>query len=102
MILVVVDSYSGWIEAVHTQTATSAATTEILRDIFARFRLPTCLVSDNGTSFCSAEFREFVIQNGIRHFRTAPFHPQSNGLAERALRAVKDGLKRQTGGTLVA
>ncbi|XP_037505210.2 uncharacterized protein K02A2.6-like [Rhipicephalus sanguineus] len=81
MILVVVDSYSGWIEAVPTQTATSAATIEILRDIFARFGLPTCLVSDNGTSFCSAEFREFVIQNGIRHFRTAPFHPQSNGLA---------------------
>lgn len=102
MILVVVDSHSGWIEAIPTNSASAATTVELLRSIFARFGLPSCLVSDNGTSFTGAEFQEFVKGNCIRHIRTAPYKPQSNGLAERAVRAVKDGLKRVTQGTLTA
>ncbi|KAJ8254112.1 hypothetical protein COCON_G00207240 [Conger conger] len=38
--------------------------------------------------------------NGIRHVRTAPFHHASNGLAERSVETVKDGLKRMTGDSL--
>lgn len=74
MVLVVVDSYSGWIEAVATNRATTAATIEILRSIFGRFGLPNCLVSDNGSAFVSAEFEEFITKNAIRHIRTALFH----------------------------
>lgn len=100
MILVVVDSFSGWIEALPATTATSATTVELLRTTFARFGLPTCLVSDNGTPFTGAEYQDFVKKNGIRHIRAAPYQPQSNGLAERAVRSVKDGLKRVSGASL--
>ena len=60
-----------------------AKTIPVLREMFARNCLPRHLVSDNGPQFCLEEFRHFMLANGIRHTRTAPYHPASNGAAER-------------------
>ena len=38
--------------------------------------------------------------NGIRHIRTAPYHPASNGQAERAVKIVKDALKKSSTASL--
>ncbi|XP_064461756.1 uncharacterized protein K02A2.6-like [Ornithodoros turicata] len=100
MILVVVDSHSGWIEPIPVKSATAEVTVVHLRDICARFGLPTCIVTDNGITFTGAAFQEFVKRNGIRHMRTASYHPQPNGLAERAVRSVKKALKQLTDGPL--
>ena len=59
------------------------ATTSALRHIFATRGLPEVIVSDNGSPFTAAEFENFCKMNGIRHLRTPPFHPASNGTAER-------------------
>ena len=42
------------------------------------------LVLDNRYvgKFTSAEFTNFVKQNGIWHMKSAPYHPTLNGLAE--------------------
>ncbi|XP_037502493.1 uncharacterized protein K02A2.6-like [Rhipicephalus sanguineus] len=100
MVLVVVDSHTKWVEAVPVNQATSATTINCLRDIFSRFGVPRTLVSDNGTQFTSHEFAMFADRNNITHLRTAPFHPQSNGAAERAVRTIKDGLRKMKGGKL--
>ena len=58
------------------------------------------IVSDNGTCFTSEEFQQFLKANGIRHARSAPSHPATNGLAERAVQTVKEGLKKAVEGSL--
>ncbi|KAL5479657.1 hypothetical protein EMCRGX_G023208 [Ephydatia muelleri] len=66
----------------------------VLRHVFSTHGLPEVLVSDNGSAFTSAQFQTFVKLNGFRHVKSAPYHPASNGLAERA---VKEALKKTTG-----
>lgn len=100
MFLVVVDAHSKWMEIEIVNAATTQATVEHLRAMFARFGLPKVMVTDNGTCFTSSEFAEFTRRNHIRHFKTAPYHPSSNGLAERAVQTFKKGMKKQITGTI--
>ena len=81
--LVLVDSHSKWLEVMPTGSNTTAKTIELLRDKFASFGIPLHLVSDNGPHFTSGEFENFCKANGIRHTLVAPYHPASNGQAER-------------------
>ena len=50
-------------------------------------------MSDNGPQFVSAEFEKFMKENGVKHFRSAPYHPSTNGLAERFVQSLKQALK---------
>ncbi|UYV63124.1 K02A2.6-like [Cordylochernes scorpioides] len=98
--LIVEDACTKWIEAIPVPNTSTRETIEQLRCLFARFGIPRTLVSDNGTGFTSEEFRQFMTRNGIRHLRTAPFHPSSNGLAERAVQTIKTGLKKVQQGSI--
>ena len=100
MFLVLVDAHSKWMEAHIMSNITAPVTTDTLRSIFATHGLPDTVVSDNGPTFTSKVFKEFVEKNGIRHIRSAPYHPASNGLAERAVETLKDGLRKMSGNTL--
>ncbi|XP_062401725.1 LOW QUALITY PROTEIN: uncharacterized protein K02A2.6-like [Sardina pilchardus] len=100
MFLIVIDAYSKWIEAHPMQAITSTATIEKLRSIFATHGIPAVLVSDNGPSLVSAEFKQFLTKNGIKHVNTAPYHPSSNGCAERAVRVFKEGIRKMGEGSL--
>ena len=74
-----------------------AKTIKQLRMIFATHGLPHKVVTDNGPSFTSDEFRSFLSNNGITH---VTYHPSTNGLAERAVQTLKCGLKRTPGATV--
>ena len=72
-------------EVVTVPSTSSQVTIKTLKPMFSCHGLPELIVSDNGTAFTSSEFQEFTKRNGIRHLTTAPYHPASNGLAERAV-----------------
>ncbi len=90
MFLVVVDAHSKWPEVIQMSSTTSQNTIEALQALFARYGLPEQIVSDNGAQFTSQEFSDFVQANGIRHVRSAPYHPSTNGQAERFHKRSKE------------
>ena len=100
MYLVIIDSHSKWIEAFVTTSSMSTTVIEILRHVFARFGIPEIIVSDNGPCFVSEEFESFLLANGVKHITSSPYHPATNGLAERAIQILKKGLKKVTMGSL--
>ena len=93
MFLILVDGHSKWPEVIEMSTTTSEKTIEVLRQLFARYGLPEQLISDNGTQFTSEEFAAFTKANGIKHIRCTPYHPSSNGLAERFVQTFKRAMK---------
>ncbi len=100
MYLVVIDAHSKWLEVVPMGVCTATSTVQALRTIFARFGVQESIVSDNSPQFVAAEFQAFCTANGIHQIRVAPYQPSSNGLAERAVRIFKGGLKKQVHGSL--
>ncbi|XP_028660385.2 uncharacterized protein K02A2.6-like [Erpetoichthys calabaricus] len=93
MVLVAVDAHSKWPEITVMPDITSEKTIQTLREMFARFGLPEQIVTDNGPSFVSQEMEEFLKGNGIKHLLSSPYHPSTNGLAERMVQTLKHALK---------
>ena len=97
MFLVVVNAHSKWPEVAIMKSTSSERTIEELRCIFSRFGLPQQLVSDNGPQLVSEDFKTFMEENGIQHIKSAPYHPATNGLAERFVQTMKQALKSSQG-----
>lgn len=72
-----IDAKSKWLEVLRMSSTTAEATIAAL--------LPEELVLDNGPHFIAQEFKEFLKSNKIKHILSAPYHPASNGEAERAV-----------------
>ena len=47
------------------------------------------IISDNGPQFIAKDFKHFVRLCGMKHVRTSPYYPQSNGKIERYHRTIK-------------
>ena len=75
-------------------STSTSETTKALLSLFSRHGLHDILVSDNGPQFKSNEFKEFMANCGILHIKTAPYHPQTNGEAERFVQTFKNFIKR--------
>ena len=71
------------------RSTTADATVEVLRALFSRYGLPLELFSDNAPQFVAGEFQTLLKINCIKHTLGPPYHPSSNGLAERHVQTFK-------------
>lgn len=76
--LVIVDYYSSFTKVEFLTSTTSNHVIAIIKKMFARYGIPTQLVSDGGPQFSSFQFKR---------------HPQGNGKAEAAVKIVKNMMK---------
>lgn len=87
--VVMIDYYSKWIEALPVNSQTSGAVIKACEEIFSRLGVPKEMRSDNGRCYDSREFRHFAKDFGFVLKTSSPRYPQSNGLAESAVKTVK-------------
>ncbi|XP_037924372.1 uncharacterized protein K02A2.6-like [Hermetia illucens] len=93
MWIVLLDALSKWVEADVLYAATTRTLCEFLEEKFITFGYPEIIVSDNGSQFTSEEFRNYCQSHGIKHVTSSPYHPKTNGLAERFVRTFKERMK---------
>jgi hypothetical protein len=98
-IFTMIDRSTRWLEAVPLKdtSATSCADTFVATWV-ARFGVPECITSDRGPQFTSAVWSALCSRLGISRSLTTAFHPQSNGMVERAHRQLKDALRARAAG----
>ncbi|XP_024876666.1 uncharacterized protein K02A2.6-like [Temnothorax curvispinosus] len=94
MFLVSIDSYTKWPEVFIMKNTDTSSTIEALREMFARFGLPSQIVTDNGAQLTAKEFSAFCTKNKIKHSTLPPFHPSTNGAAENFVRTFKTALAK--------
>lgn len=64
---------------------TSLKTIKVSRTLFARYRVPEKLVSDNEPQLASEEFTQLLKQNVVRSSWVPPYHPALIEAAERSV-----------------
>ena len=88
-LLVLCDYYSNFIKVARLNTVTSRSVIREMNATFARYGIPDIVVTDNGPQFCFAEFAVFAKTRMFTHKTSLPYHPQSNGKVENAVKTVK-------------
>ena len=57
---------------------------------FMRTQVPAKLQTDNGLEFCGKEVKELCELFNVRHAKSMPGHPETNGCVERKNRELKN------------
>jgi len=86
--LVVVDRYSGFPWVTKLGSLDTAAIIRTFQAIFNDFGYPEHIRTDGGPQF-REKFTRWCRENNIIHEQSSPYNPQSNGLAEAAVKNMK-------------
>ena len=93
-ILVLVDHFTRWQDALAIPDATAAVVATVLDErVFCYMGLPEQIHTDQGAQFESQLMTELCQLWGIDKTRTTPYHPQANGVVERNNRGLGDSLR---------
>lgn len=93
-VMVMVEHFSKFLDVVAIPGKSAAITAQVFTEcVLCRFGSCAEVVTDGGTEF-AAEFDEVLKSSLIDHRKTAPNHPQADGLAERAVQTVKRALRK--------
>ena len=92
--LVTVDYYSDYWELDLVSDTTSETVVGCTKAHFARHGIPETVVTDNGTQFVARAYEEFATEWEFQHVTTSPYHSQSNGKVEAAVKIAKRLIKK--------
>ena len=93
--LALVDRFSGYAWTVTLRRLDTKAIIQHLEHWFNDFGWPTHIRTDGEPQFRS-EFKEFCAAHAITHELSSPYNPESNGLAEAAVKNLKGIVLRCT------
>lgn len=93
--LVIIDSFTKWIEAYPTRNNTALTTAKkLINEAIARFGIPEIIDSDQGPHFIGETVKHLSIALGIDWKLHIAGHPQASGLVERSNRTLKTAMRK--------
>lgn len=91
---ILIDSYTKLLKVIPVSAMTSRDVVRALRRIFTTHGLLDTIMFNNGMSFTSVLFREFIERYSICHIKLVPLHPANNRQAEHMVRTTKETFTR--------
>jgi putative transposase len=89
----VLDAYSRYV--VHWELLATMAAADVrlvIQEALERTGAKPRVVTDNGSQFTAAEFKDLVRRFALEHIRIRTYHPESNGTVERYHRSTREAL----------
>jgi transposase InsO family protein len=94
-LLVLIDTFSGWVEAFPTKRETAQVVAKVLlEEIIPRYGIPETLGSDNGPAFISNVLQGLALAVRTNWKLHCEYNPQSSGQVERMNRTLKETLSK--------
>ena len=91
-----VDHFSDVWELDQVEDTTASTIIACGKSHFSRHGIPNRVLIDNGPQIASSELVEFSREWKFQHLTSSPYHSQSNGKIEAAVKIAKKLLKRAT------
>jgi hypothetical protein len=93
---IAIEYFTKWIEARAVSTITSKTAQKFFsQNIVCHFRVPSELTVDNDKPFDNQDFRYFCFSIGTKLVFASVYHPQSNGVVERANGKIFSAIKKR-------
>ena len=97
-IIVAVDYFTKWAEAMPTYSEDDkAATLFLFNHIISHFEIPRAIMTYLGPHFQNKMMAELSIKLGFCHDESTPYYPQDNGQVEAINKVLKTMLQRMVG-----
>lgn len=93
-VLVIIDQLSRFIWTYLIEKISVDEVSNALCRAFRNYGKPRIIVVDNATCFTSMNFRSFCDKRDIRLVFIPTYHHQSNGLAERVIKTIQEGITK--------
>jgi hypothetical protein len=92
-VLIAIERFSKWCEVWPMRTKQAPKVAEAFLGVMTRFVACAEVLTNNGTEF-QGEFEPLCQKLFLDHRWTSRYHPKSNGLTERLMRAIKTGITK--------
>ena len=92
-ILVIIDSFSRWIELLPIPDTTAITAADALLQFVGRYGVPCAMLTDNGTQFVNQTVEQLSALLNVDHIKTHAYSHEENGIVERANKEVMRHLR---------